>query len=67
MIENEIEITRYVFYMIKTHNALIQAEEIRALIHLTVENIAIVKDLHSNILSHTNKGKSIFKRNIVRI
>ncbi|KAL6255869.1 hypothetical protein P5V15_013111 [Pogonomyrmex californicus] len=32
-----------------------EAEEIRALIHLIVENVSIVKGLHNNILAHTNK------------
>ncbi|XP_029174192.1 syntaxin-1B-like isoform X2 [Nylanderia fulva] len=40
---------------------LTQAEEIRTLIHLLDENTTIVKNLHNNILSHTNKdlGKDI--------
>ncbi|CAL1675595.1 unnamed protein product [Lasius platythorax] len=39
----------------KLKELLDEAEEIRALIHLLDENIAIVKGLHNNILSHTNK------------
>ncbi|XP_077281634.1 syntaxin-1B isoform X2 [Temnothorax americanus] len=45
----------------KLKELLDEAEEIRALIHLIVENVSIVKNLHNNILSHTNKdfGKGI--------
>lgn len=32
-----------------------QAEEVRVLIDLVAENVSIVKDLHNNVLSHTNK------------
>ncbi|XP_020289161.1 syntaxin-1A-like [Pseudomyrmex gracilis] len=32
-----------------------EAEKIRMLINLIVENVSIVKDLHNNVLSHTNK------------
>ncbi|XP_071564213.1 syntaxin-1B [Temnothorax nylanderi] len=39
----------------KLKELLDEAEEIRALIHLMVENVSIVKNLHNNILSHTNK------------
>ncbi|KAG5314363.1 STX1B protein, partial [Acromyrmex insinuator] len=39
----------------KLKELLDEAEEIRGLIHLTVENVSIVKNLHNNILSHTNK------------
>ncbi|XP_024884819.1 syntaxin-1A-like [Temnothorax curvispinosus] len=39
----------------KLKELLDEAEEIRALIHLIVENVSIVKNLHNNILSHTNK------------
>lgn len=34
-----------------------QAEEVRTLINLVADNVSIVKDLHNNVLSHTNKGK----------
>ncbi|XP_012055229.1 PREDICTED: syntaxin-1A-like [Atta cephalotes] len=39
----------------KLKELLDEAEEIRDLIHLTVENVSIVKNLHNNILSHTSK------------
>jgi len=39
----------------KLKELLDEAEEIRGLIHLIVENVSIVKNLHNNILSHTNK------------
>ncbi|XP_032689953.1 syntaxin-1A-like isoform X2 [Odontomachus brunneus] len=39
----------------KLKELLDEAEEIRALIHLIVENTSIIKDLQNNILSHTNK------------
>ncbi|KAL0120135.1 hypothetical protein PUN28_008058 [Cardiocondyla obscurior] len=39
----------------KLKEVLDEAEEIRALIHLMVENVSIVKNLHNNVLSHTNK------------
>ncbi|XP_012531500.2 syntaxin-1A [Monomorium pharaonis] len=39
----------------KLKEVLDEAEEIRTLIHLIVENVSIVKNLHNNILSHTNK------------
>lgn len=39
----------------KLKELLNEAEEIRALIHLINKNISIIKDLHNNILSHTNK------------
>ncbi|XP_067206592.1 syntaxin-1A-like isoform X2 [Linepithema humile] len=32
-----------------------QAEEVRVLINLIAENVSIVKELHNNVLSHTNK------------
>ncbi|XP_076626588.1 syntaxin-1A isoform X1 [Colletes latitarsis] len=39
----------------KLKEVLDEVEEVRALIHLIVENTSIVKDLHNNVLSHTNK------------
>lgn len=36
---------------------LMQVEGIRDLIQLIAENTAIVRDLHNNVLSYTNKGK----------
>ncbi|XP_011338395.1 syntaxin-1B isoform X2 [Ooceraea biroi] len=39
----------------KLKELLEEVGEIRALIHLVVENVSIVKELHGNILSHTNK------------
>ncbi|XP_011159282.2 syntaxin-1A [Solenopsis invicta] len=39
----------------KLTEVLDEAEEIRALIYLIVENVSHVKYLHNNILSHTNK------------
>ncbi|XP_011881752.1 PREDICTED: syntaxin-1A-like isoform X2 [Vollenhovia emeryi] len=39
----------------KLKELLDEAEEIRTLIHLTIENVSILKNLHNNILSHTNK------------
>ncbi|KAG7196529.1 hypothetical protein KM043_018553 [Ampulex compressa] len=39
----------------KLKQVLEQVQEIRALIQLIVDNISIVKDLHNNVLSHTDK------------
>ncbi|XP_076233520.1 syntaxin-1A isoform X1 [Calliopsis andreniformis] len=39
----------------KLKEVLDEVEEVRALIQHIVENTAIVKDLHNNVLSHTNK------------
>lgn len=43
---------------------MMQAEEVRALINLIAENVSIVKDLHNNVLSHTNKGKAAIYLNL---
>ncbi|CAK9812544.1 hypothetical protein ANTQUA_LOCUS7310 [Anthophora quadrimaculata] len=40
----------------KLKEVLDEVEEIRGLIQLIVENITIVKDLHNNVLSYSNKG-----------
>ncbi|KOX68430.1 Ankyrin repeat domain-containing protein 29 [Melipona quadrifasciata] len=42
----------------KLKEVLDQVEEVRDLIQLIADNTAIVKDLHNNILSYTNKGKN---------
>ncbi|KAK1134076.1 hypothetical protein K0M31_011861 [Melipona bicolor] len=39
----------------KLKEVLDQVEEVRDLIQLIADNTAIVKDLHNNILSYTNK------------
>ncbi|XP_076160868.1 syntaxin-1A [Ptiloglossa arizonensis] len=39
----------------KLKEVLDEVEEVRALIQLIAENTSIVKDLHNNVLSHTNK------------
>ncbi|XP_066593960.1 syntaxin-1A-like isoform X1 [Prorops nasuta] len=41
----------------KLREVLDEAEEIRGLINILIENISSVRSLHNNILSHTNKGK----------
>ncbi|CAL7947716.1 unnamed protein product [Xylocopa violacea] len=40
----------------KLTEVLNEVEEIRNLIQLVAENIAIVRDIHNNVLSYTNKG-----------
>nr|XP_012225288.1 PREDICTED: syntaxin-1A-like isoform X2 [Linepithema humile] len=39
----------------KLKELLDEAEEVRVLINLIAENVSIVKELHNNVLSHTNK------------
>ncbi|KAK2584528.1 hypothetical protein KPH14_006898 [Odynerus spinipes] len=39
----------------KLKEVLEEAEGIHGLIQLLMDNISIVKDLHNNVLSHTNK------------
>ncbi|KOC70861.1 hypothetical protein WH47_02127 [Habropoda laboriosa] len=41
----------------KLQEVLDEVEEVRGLIQLVVENVTIVKDLHNNVLSYSNKGK----------
>ncbi|XP_076675264.1 syntaxin-1A isoform X2 [Andrena cerasifolii] len=45
----------HIFPNKRLKDVLDEVEEVRALIQLIVENTAIVKDLHNNVLSHTNK------------
>lgn len=48
----------HIFPNKRLKEVLDEVEEVRALIQLIVENTAIVKNLHNNVLSHTNKGKN---------